>query len=73
MRDQSPGSTLLVLNLVPRRFSISCLPWLMVNLIALWSESCDIEGSIAQSLNVSRLMALSLVKDRSITEGRSPS
>ena len=58
---------------MPSMFSISCLPLSMVNLIMLWSKSCDIEGSIAQSLNVSSLQAVLFAKDRSITEGRSPS
>ena len=45
----------------------------MVNLMALWSESRDKLGSIAQCLKVSCQIASVLAKDRSMTEGRLPS
>ena len=45
--DHSFGSVWAMLYLIPSMFSISCLPLSMVNLIVLWSESWEIEGSIA--------------------------
>ena len=71
-RDHSEGSTLLMLYLMPSILSISCLLLSMVNLIALWSESWASEGSMDQSLNVLRLMAVMLANDRSMTNGHSP-
>ena len=69
--DHLAGSILLMMYFKPSMLSISCLPWLMVYLIVLWSESCVIDGSTAQSLNVLSLMAASLANERSITDGRS--
>ena len=69
--DHLAGSILLMMYFKPSILLISCLPRSMVYLIALWSESCAIDGSTAQSLNVLSLMAASLVNERLITDGRS--
>ena len=70
--DHSAGSILLMMYFKPSMLSISCLLWSMVYLIALWSESCAIDGSTAQSLNVLSLLAASLANERSITDGHLP-
>ena len=67
--DHLAGSILLMMYFMPSILSISCLLWLMVYLIALWSGLCVIDGSTAQSLNVLSLLAASLANERSMTDG----
>ena len=70
--DHSSGSTFFVLNLMGKKSGMSLRPWSMVKVMVLWSESKERLGSTAQYLKVSWLTASGLVKDRSMTEGRSP-
>ena len=70
--DHSLGTTFLMLYLIGKRSGISCRPWSIIKVIALWSESRDRSGLTAHCLNVSSLVASGFAKDKSITDGLSP-
>ena len=55
-----------------KKSGISFRPWSSVKEIALWSESSEKLGSMAQCLKVSWAIASLLAKERSITDGLSP-